>query len=360
MWENPPEATTPPPAMKQKSAVKTSLFAAEEREQKIDRKGDLLSTLDKHVSFAALATEIDRIAPRPSCKQGGRPPYPTELMVRILVLQHLYNLSDEALEYQLLDRLSFQRFCGLRHSSTIPDANTLWVFRERVSAAGGADTLFDAVQRQLQQHGFIARGGQIVDATLVEAPKQHFHKEEKALLKQDATPAGWTPAQRRQKDTEVSWAKKHGKSHHGYKLSISTDRHYKLIRKRHVSTAKEHDTKHFEGVLDPTNTSRDVWADKGYEDKPREQRLNKSGWRLHIQHKAKKGKPQSECQKRRNTRIARPRARVEHVFGAMCAMGGKAIRTIGLARAVFGLSIKAAVYNLRRLCSLKEGGIVPV
>jgi transposase, IS5 family len=346
--------------MSKKSAIKTSLFAAEEREQKLDRKGDLLSMLEKHVSFSALAAEIDRIAPRPSSKQGGRPPYPTDLMVRVLVLQHLYNLSDEALEYQLLDRLSFQRFCGLRHSSSIPDANTLWVFRERISAAGGADALFDAVQRQLQQHGFIARGGQIVDATLVEAPRQHFRKAEKEKLEQGETPTEWTDAQRRQKDTEASWTKKHGKSHHGYKLSISADRKYKLIRKRHVSTAKEHDTNHFEGVLDPANTSRDIWADKGYEDKAREQRLQQNGWRLHIQHKAKRGKPQSECQKRRNTRIAKPRARVEHVFGAMLAMGGKLIRSIGLARAEFNLSIKAAVYNLRRLCSLKEGGVAPI
>jgi IS5 family transposase len=176
-------------------------------------------------------------------------------------------------------------------------------------------------QKQLQQHGFIARGGQIVDATLVEAPKQHFHQEEKVLLEQAATPADWTPAQRRQKDTEASWTKKHGKSYHGYKLSISADRKYKLIRKRHVSTAKEHDINHFEVVLDRANTSRDAWAD---------------------------------------TRIARPRARVEHVFGSICAMGGKAIRSIGLARAEFGLSIKATVYNLRRLCSLKVSGVVPI
>ncbi len=210
--------------MSQKTAIKISLFAAEEREQKLDRKGDLLSTLEKHVNFAALAAEIDRVAPRPTGKQGGRPPYPTELMVRALVLQHLYKLSDEALEYQLLDRLSFQRFCGLRHSSSIPDANILWVFRERVRAAGGADALFDAVQRQLQQHGFIAHGGQIIDATLVEAPRQHFRKAEEATLDQGETPVEWTDAQRRQKDTEASWTKKHGKSHHGYKLSISADR----------------------------------------------------------------------------------------------------------------------------------------
>ncbi|QLQ31456.1 MAG: transposase [Candidatus Thiothrix singaporensis] len=113
-------------------------------------------------------------------------------------------------------------------------------------------------------------------------------------------------------------------------------------------------------MLDPANTSRDVWADKGYEDKAREQRLQQKGWRMHIQHKAKLGKPQSDCQKRRNTRIAKPRARVGHMFGAMLAMGGKLIRSIGLARAKFGLSIKVAVYNLRRLCTLKEEGVEPV
>ena len=90
--------------MKPRSAVKTSLFAAKEREQKLDRKGDLLATLEKPVDFTALALEVDRIAPRTSDKRGGRPSYPTELMVRVLILQQLYNLSDDSVEYQLLDR----------------------------------------------------------------------------------------------------------------------------------------------------------------------------------------------------------------------------------------------------------------
>lgn len=345
--------------MKEPTAVKTSLFAAQEREAKLNRKGDLLLVLERHVRFSELAREIDRIAPRPDKKQGGRPPYPTELMIRVLVLQHLYSLSDEAVEYQLLDRLSFQRFCGLRQSSSIPDEKTLWVFRERIREVGGADALFDAVQQQLQSKGYLARGGQIIDATLVESPRQHISKQDKELVKVDATPADWTPDQRRQKDTEASWTKKHGKSHHGYKLSINVDKKYKLIRKHKVSTAKVHDTNHFEAVLDPLNTSREVWADKGYQDNEREQRLTKAGWHLNIQRKAKRGKPQSDCQKRRNTRIARPRARVEHVFGSMSSMGTFCIRTVGLARAEFGLIIKSAVYNMRRLCTLQECGITP-
>ena len=241
------------------------------------------SELNQHVNFAALALDIDRIAPRPDKKQGGRPPYPTELMVRVLVLQHLYGLSDDAMEYQLMDRLSLQRFCGLRHSASIPDAKTLWVFRERLRETGDSDVLFDAVQHQLQSQGYLARGGQIIDTTLVEAPKQHISHQDKALLEDDATPADCTPAQRRQKDRDASWTKKHGRRHHGYKLSINADKKYKLIRKKQVSTAKVHDTNHFESILDPLNTRREIWADKGYQDAEREKRLTKAGWRLNNQ-----------------------------------------------------------------------------
>ncbi|EEG07113.1 IS5 family transposase, partial [Pseudogulbenkiania ferrooxidans] len=90
--------------MKQRNAIKNDLFAADHHRQKIDRLGDPLAEIEKHINFAALAAEVDRVAPRPVSPQGGRPPFPTETMVRILVLKRLYNLSDEQMEYQLLDR----------------------------------------------------------------------------------------------------------------------------------------------------------------------------------------------------------------------------------------------------------------
>lgn len=337
--------------------IKESLFAAEEREAKLDRLGDVLQVMEKHIDFKALAAEIDRAAPRPGRERGGRPPFPTELMVRALILQHLYNLSDDQMEYQVLDRLSFQRFLGLRRSSQIPDRTTFWTFRERLTAAKAGDALFEAVNRQLARHGYIARGGQIVDASLIPTPRQHLTAEERELIKAQATPADWKPAQRRQKDTEATWTRKHGQSYFGYKLSISADKRYKLIRRLKVSTAREHDTLHLEDVLDRTNTSRDLYGDKGYVDGEREARLKSTGWRVHIQRKAQKGKPLSACQERRNTRIARVRARVEHVFAAMEQMGGKLLRWIGLGRATFQLTAKAATYNLRRLCSLKTCGV---
>ncbi|OAI16255.1 hypothetical protein A1507_11900 [Methylomonas koyamae] len=107
------------------------------------------------------------------------------------------------------------------------------------------------------------------------------------------------------------------------------------VGKLKVSTASEHDTHHLEDVLDSGNTSRDVYADKGYVDGEREARLQDQGWRMRIQHKAAKGKPQSECQQRRNQRIAQSRARVEHVYASLQQMGGKGLRCIGLDRAVY-------------------------
>ncbi|MNZ43273.1 hypothetical protein D3C78_608740 [compost metagenome] len=129
-----------------------SLFTDQEREAKLGSLGDPLALLDKHVDFAALAAEIDRWAPRPSQAKGGRSSYPTELMTRLLVLQQLFNLSDEQMEFQLLGRMSFQRFAGLKHSGRVPDRNTVWVFRESLVQANVEHQIFAKVQRQLQQH----------------------------------------------------------------------------------------------------------------------------------------------------------------------------------------------------------------
>ncbi|MFS0757585.1 transposase [Noviherbaspirillum sp. 1P10PC] len=129
--------------------IKTSLFANHEREAKLNQLGDALQVMELHVDFAARAAELDLAAPRPSRERGGRPPFPTELVVRMLLIQQLFNLSDEKMEFQLLDRLSFQRFVGLRASSQIPDRTTIWTFKERPIQADASERVFDAVNRQL-------------------------------------------------------------------------------------------------------------------------------------------------------------------------------------------------------------------
>ncbi|MGH8113007.1 MAG: transposase [Rhodanobacteraceae bacterium] len=153
-----------------------SLFAAEERAAKRDRLGDPLKLLDQAIGFAALAKVVDAKWVLGDHGRGGRPPYPTELMIRLLVVQQLYNLSDDALEYQVLDRASFQRFAGLAHSGRVPDAKTSSVWRERLKRQDLMGDISAAVGQQLAQAGFIARGGQIIDASIVTAPVQHNHR----------------------------------------------------------------------------------------------------------------------------------------------------------------------------------------
>lgn len=123
-------------------------------------------------------------------------------MVRILILKYLYKLSDEQMEYQLLDRMSYQRFCLLADSANVPDRNTLWHYQQRLGV-DGVTALFQTVDSQLLQRRSIARCGQIIDATLVPAPIQHFTKKDKAQLEQDHIPADWNEAKRRQKDLDA-------------------------------------------------------------------------------------------------------------------------------------------------------------
>src|SRR5471030_3280864 len=336
-----------------------SLFAEHEREDRRTKIGDPLIGLTKHVDFEALAAGIDEAAPRPSRTKGGRPPYPTVLMVKILVLQQLYNLADDALEYQLLDRRSFLQFLDLTESSSIPDAKTIWLFRDRLAQAGVGNQIFEQVQQQLQQHGYMARCGQIVDASLVQAPVQRNKREEADTVKAGAMPMAWKPHKRAQKDVDARWTKKHGKSYFGYKLHASVDKRYKLMRKIAVTHAAVADTTVFEPLLDRANTSRDVYADRGYPTAEREAKLNRKAGACTSSAKEAPPRASPIRKKKRNRRIATPRARVEHVFGALAQMGGKLVRCMGIVRVTFALHLKAASYNLKRLVFLKAGGLTP-
>ncbi|WP_443093274.1 transposase [Duganella lactea] len=170
--------------------LKHSLFADQEREAKLSEIGDTVRRLEQHVDFAALAASVDHAAPRPSRERSGRPPFPTELMIRVLLVQQLF-------KFQLLDRLSCQRFVGLRHSSHITDRTTSG--KERLIEAGASETVFQAINRQLSRHGYMARGGQMIDASIVPTPKQSIKKDEKELVDAKPMPVDWSPAKHRQR-----------------------------------------------------------------------------------------------------------------------------------------------------------------
>ena len=256
-------------------------------------------------------------------------------MFRMLVLQSLYNLSDEQIEYQVYDRATFTRFVGLGLEDGIPDGTTLWLFREKLARAGLIETLFDRFDQRLNAKGYIARGGQIVDASIVPVPKQRNTREENEAVKRGETPAEWEqePAKNRQKDKDARWTKKHGRSFFGYKNHVNVDRTHKLIRRYAVTDAAVHDSRKLNGLLHRGNTSKDVFGDSAYRSAATEATLKARGFRSRIHVRAARGHPLSKAKAAANRAKSRIRARIEHVFGAQeTAPGGRIVRTIGIVR----------------------------
>jgi IS5 family transposase len=273
------------------------------------------------------------------------------VLFKVLVLQALYNLSDEQMEYQIRDRLSFRRFLGLDLHQRIPDAKTIWCFRETLAQAGVVETLFTQFDTYLAAQGLQARAGQLIDASLIPVPTQRNNREENATIKAGDCPTDWEtqPAKRRQKDTEARWTVKHGVSHYGYKNHVNVDKQHKLIRRYAVTDAAVHDSQVLEEVLLPKAAGCDVWADAAYRSQEIEAQLKRRKLRSRIQYKGYRNASLTARQKLINRRRARIRARVEHVFGHhVMAMGGKLIRTIGRVRARAKIGLKNLTYNFQR------------
>jgi IS5 family transposase len=278
-------------------------------------------------------------------------------MFKAIVLCALYNLSDDQVEYQTRDRLSFMRFLGLGLEDRVPDARTVWLYREQLAQAGMIETLFGDFDGYLKDQGYLAMGGQIIDASIVPVPKQRNGRDDNAKIKAGEIPEGWEnqPAKLAQKDTEARWTKKHGKSHYGYKNHVSVDRRHKLVRRYRVTDAAVHDSQVVDDLLDPDNTASEVWADSAYRSAEIEAKLEENGLKSRIHRKGHRNKPLNERQQQGNKTRSKVRARVEHVFGAQTNdMGGTLVRSIGLVRAKARIGLKNLAYNMRRLVQLER------
>ena len=151
-------------------AGQPGFFDGDERLKALSAAGDPLERLAKVVDFEVFRGELEAALSRSDRAKGGRPPYDLVLMFKILVLQTLYTLSDDQTEYQLKDRLSFMRFVGLALHDPVPDAKTIWLYREQLGRVGAVERLFARFDEILRVKGWLAMGGQIVDATVIEAP----------------------------------------------------------------------------------------------------------------------------------------------------------------------------------------------
>lgn len=190
------------------------LFSAIEHQQAVaQKKTGILKLRDLIVweNFRPLLEEVSGYAQRDWTK-GGKPPFDPVLMFKVLILQKFHGLSDDATEDQIFDRSSFQNFLGLQPGDDIPDAKTLWDFKQRIEGDGreGGRRLFEAFGQLLEDRGLVARQGSIVDASFVDAPRQRNDRDQNRRIKQGGRPKEFdeNPALGRQKDSEARWTKK--------------------------------------------------------------------------------------------------------------------------------------------------------
>jgi IS5 family transposase len=335
-------------------------FDADKRLSVLSAKGDPLVSISTLVPWEMFRGDIEAVVlTADGSRKGnaGRKPIDALVLFRMLVLQSLYNLSDEQIEYQVRDRLSFTRFLGLGFENRIPDGTTLWLFREKLAKAGLIDKLFKRFGQHLEASGYIARGGQMVDATIVPVPRQRNSRDENEQVKTGITPEDWKkrPSKNRQKDKDARWTKKHGRSFFGYKNHVNADARHKLIRGYGVSDASVHDSQKLDDLLNKGNTSSDVYADSAYRSSETEQRLKARGFRSRIHKRGRRNRPLSEAETEANYRKSKVRARIEHVFGAQeNAPGGRLVRTIGIVRAKIKIGLQNFAYNIRRLVILER------
>ncbi len=335
-------------------------FDLSDRYASLDAKKDPLVEINAVVPWEEFRPVLERVWRKPDAakkSRAGRKPMDVVLMFKTLVLSALYNLSDDQIEYQVRDRLSFMRFLGLGLGDRVPDAKTVWLYREALAKAGMVDALFAQFDGHLARQGYIARGGQILDASIVPVPTNHNTRAENTAIKAGEVPEDWAdkPAKRSQKDVDARWTMKHGKSHFGYKNHVNVDRKHKLIRRYHVSDAALHDSQAVNALLTRGNTGSGVWADAAYRSAGIEAVLKARKLTSHIHRKGTRGKPLTGQASKSNRTKSTVRVRVEHIFGAQVNdMGGVLVRTIGLVRAKAKIGMKNLVYNMRRLGQLRR------
>lgn len=351
-------------------AGQPGFFDQDERLQALSAAGDALERLAAVVDFEVFRGELERALSRSDRSKGGRPPYDPVLMFKVLVLQTLYTLSDDQTEYQLQDRLSFMRFVGLALHDPIPDAKTIWLFREQLARAGAAERLFARFDARLREKGWLAMGGQIVDATVIEARRPRLTQAEKDTIKGGGAPSEWKPARRAQIDRDGRWTIKRGNKREagpgghkrqveiavpvfGYKNHIGIDRAFGFLRCYTVTHAAAYDGGQLGAVLDRDNTAGDVWADTAYRSAANLALLEHRGLKPQFQRKKPRGRKMPAHVARGNATRARVRSRVEHVFAAQKCRLGLVVRTVGMTRARIKIGLANLAYNFSRLAWLQ-------
>jgi len=297
-------------------------------------RNETLDQLIRDVKWYRFEKLLARLKP----EGAGRPPYDPLLMLRALLLQQWYGLSDAELEEALNDRVSFRRFLGLSLEDAAPDHTTLCRFRNRLVDEGLADKLFGEFEKQLDQRGLLLKRGTMIDASLVATP----HRPGSA----DGERAAVDP------DAELTARKGRRGTHYGYKMHAGVDQGTRLIRRLTLTPANINDTMRADELV--CGDEQAVYADKGYAKRARNAWLKSLGIKPRIMHKSWGGGPKIRAsQKRHNALISKIRAEVEGVFATLKRwLGFDRVRYRGLARNTAHLHLVALAYNMRRSLKL--------
>jgi transposase, IS5 family len=294
----------------------------------------VLETIAREVDFSAAEEQVAR-----TYGQGGRPACRVGLLLRIMILQHLYGLSDPQAEEQLQDRLSFQKFVQLGADEAVPDETTICRFRQRLIDCGLHQHLLQLLNQQLEARGYIVKQTTLVDATIIESSRKRPDVQ--------AAKAGTAP------DAQASYTRKYGCSYYGYKAHISSDGAHQLIRTALISTAKVQDPHVFEQVA-PAD-SQQIYADKIYDTRANQAWLRARNIRSGIQKKGARYIKLSEQDRQDNRDKGRVRQQIERIFAHFKQWQFyRRVRYLGLARNQLELTLKAVAYNLKRLAMILQ------
>jgi IS5 family transposase len=344
------------------------LFGLSDHLERLSKDGDPLEVLEATVDFEHFRGWLVEGLGYGDGSKGGRPPFDPVSMFKALILQAQHNLSDARMEFMIRDRLSWMRFLDFDLGAPTPDENTIRHFRNRLTETGTLRRVMKAFDWQLQKNGYVPMAGQIVDASLVPAPKQRNTEAEKQAIKEGKTAREIWPDQPNkaaQKDTNARWTLKvGGKVRYrsdgtplpmiavpvfGYKSHLSIDRRFGFIRESAVTAASAADGRQLKRLVSRENTGSEVWADSAYRSQANETWLAQRMLTSRIHRRKPGGKPMPRNIARANAKKSAIRAAVEHVFAHQKTRLGLFIRTIGIARAEAKLTLANIAYNFDRL-----------
>jgi len=291
-------------------------FDQDIRLTKLSELGDPLEKLNKGIDFEAFRVILETGFEKVAKGKGGRRPFDYVMMFKILILQRYYNLSDDQIEYQINDRMSFMRFLNLTISDVVPDSKTVWNFREQLVNLNLVDVVFDLFLKELEQLGLVVNEGKIIDASFIEVPKQRNSREENKQIKNGEIPKSFVenPNKKEQKDIDAKWTKKNNVSYYGYKNHVKVDAKSKIIVKYKVTDASVHDSQELESLLDEKDECEDFYGDSAYSGEKQRDIISQKEMIDKTCKKGYRNNPLTEQEIATNRKKSSVRSRVEHIL----------------------------------------------